>query len=236
MLFNYGGLAFDLFIVPLLLWKRTRVVAFLWVIAFHMLNMALFRIGIFPWLMLLATLLFFPPDWPRVLFKRWRRVRSEPLAIRPQFPGLTTGLIGAYMIIQLTVPLRHFVYHGNVHWSEEGHRFSWHMKLRDKQATARFFVTDPQSRQTWEVAPRLYLTARQTQKMSTRPDMILQMAHHIARDQAVKRGLYRRLEVRARVMASLHGRDRQLLVDPTVDLAAERRSLASARWILPLNE
>jgi hypothetical protein len=42
------------------------------------------------------------------------------------------------------------------------------------------------------------------------------------------------LEVRAQVTASLHGRDRQLLVDPTVNLAAEKkRSLRPARWILP---
>ena len=236
VLFNYGGLAFDLFIVPLLLWRRTRVIAFLWVIAFHVLNMALFSIGIFPWLMLLATLLFFRPGWPRVVFKRWRRVRTEPLAIQPQFPRATVGLIAAYVIIQLAVPLRHFLYRGSVHWTEEGHRFSWHMKLRDKQATARFFVTDPQSRQTWEVAPRLYLTARQTQKMSTRPDMILQLAHHIARDQALTRGIAQPLEVRAHVVASLHGRERQLLVDPTVNLAAERRSLGSAGWVLPLKE
>ena len=123
VLFNYGGLAFDLFIVPLLLWKRTRVVAFLWVIAFHMFNRALFNIGIFPWLMLLATLLFFPPNWPRVVFKRWRRVRKEPLVIRPQFPRVTVGLIAVYMVIQLAVPLRHFAYRGSVHWTEEGHRF-----------------------------------------------------------------------------------------------------------------
>ena len=52
----------------------------------------------------------------------------------------------------------------------------------------------------------------------------------------MKRGINHPLEVRARVLASLHGRDRQLLVDPTVNLAAERRSLGSARWVLPLNE
>jgi len=236
LLFNYGGLAFDLFIVPLLLWKRTRVLAFLWAIAFHMFNMALFNIGIFPWLMLLATLLFFPPNWPRVVFKRWRRVRKESFVTQPQFPRVTLGLIAAYIIIQLGIPLRHFLYPGNVHWTEEGHRFSWHMKLRDKESTARFFVTDPQGRQTWEVAPQLYLTDRQTRKMSTRPDMILQMAHHIARDQAAKRGIDHPLEVRAHVTASLHGRDRQLLVDPRVDLSAERRSVGSARWILPLNQ
>jgi vitamin K-dependent gamma-carboxylase len=109
------------------------------------------------------------------------------------------------------------------------------MKLRDKDATTDFYVTDPRRKQTWEVSPRLYLTARQTQKMSTRPDMILQMAHHIARDQAAKQNIDYPLEVRARVAASLHGRDRQLLVDPTVNLAAEPRSLRHARWVLPLN-
>lgn len=236
LLFNYGGLAFDLFIVPLLLWKRTRVVAYLWVISFHVLNMVLFSIGIFPWLMLVATLLFFRPDWPRLLLKRWQRVGGTLSVFTPRFPRVAVSLIIGYVVIQLAVPLRHFLYPGNVHWTEEGHRFSWHMKLRDKSASARFYVTEPQRKRTWEVSPRLYLTVRQTQKMSTRPDMILQMAHHIARDQAVKRKIAHPLEVRARVMASLHGRDRQLLVDPSVNLAAERRSLGHARWILPLED
>ena len=236
LLFNYGGLAFDLFIVPLLLWKRTRVVAFLWVISFHVLNMVLFSIGIFPWLMLMATLLFFRPDWPRLVVKPWQRVAGTLPALTPRFPRVAVGLIVAYVVIQLAVPLRHFVYPGNVHWTEEGHRFAWHMKLRDKQASARFYVTDPERKRTWEVSPRLYLTVRQTQKMATRPDMILQMAHHIARDQAAKRKIDHPLEVRARVMASLHGRDRELLIDPTVNLVAERRSLGHARWILPLND
>jgi vitamin K-dependent gamma-carboxylase len=235
VLFNYGGLTFDLFIVPLLLWKRTRVVAFLWVIAFHMLNATLFNIGIFPWLMLAGTLLYFRPDWPRLVFRRWRRVGKTPMLAAPRWPRVVVGCLIAYVAIQLVVPLRHLIYPGKVHWTEEGHRFSWHMKLRDKQATAHFYVTDPRRKQTWEVSPRLYLTVRQTQKMSTRPDMILQMAHHIARDQAAKRNIDYPLEVRARVVASLHGRDRQLLIDPTVNLAAERRSLRSARWVLPLN-
>jgi vitamin K-dependent gamma-carboxylase len=235
VMFNYGGVAFDLFIVPLLLWKRTRVIAFLWVIAFHMLNVQLFNIGIFPWLMLGATLLYFRPDWPRLVFRKWKRAARTPVLPTPRSPRIAVGLLIAYVALQLAIPLRHLVYPGNVHWTEEGHRFSWHMKLRDKQATAHFYVTDPERKRTWEVSPRLYLTVRQTQKMSTRPDMILQMAHHVARDQAAKQNIDYPLEVRARVVASLHGRDQQLLIDPTVNLAAERRSLRRVRWVLPLN-
>ena len=68
--------------------------------------------------------------------------------------------------------------------------------------------------------------------MSTRPDMILQFSHHLAREKR-KEG-YEQVEVRAKVMASLNGRRRQLLVDPTVDLASESRTLLPTPWIMPL--
>jgi vitamin K-dependent gamma-carboxylase len=233
LLFNYGGLLFDLLVVPLLLWKRTRVLAFLWVIAFHLLNATLFSIGIFPWLMLAATLLYFRPDWPRRFFK-WPRLATAPPPPADRWPRLVIVACAAYVAVQSLVPLRHFLYPGSVHWTEEGHRFSWHMKLRDKQATARFHVTDPVRGNTWVVSPASYLTPRQVTKMSTRPDMILQLAHYMAADQARRRKITHSLQVRAVVMASLHGRPAQLLIDPHIDLAAEKRSLGHARWILPL--
>jgi hypothetical protein len=65
--------------------------------------------------------------------------------------------------------------------------------------------------------------------------MILQFAQYVARDQARRRKIAHPLEVRALVTASLHGRPAQLLIDPDVDLAAEKRSLGHANWILPLD-
>ena len=46
--FSWGGLFFDLLIVPLLLWKKSRVAAYLSCIAFHLLNSVLFNIHVFP--------------------------------------------------------------------------------------------------------------------------------------------------------------------------------------------
>jgi len=65
LVFSYGGLVLDLAVVPLLLWRRTRAFAFAWAVAFHVTNSIMFQIGIFPWLMIAATTLFFEPDWPR---------------------------------------------------------------------------------------------------------------------------------------------------------------------------
>ena len=77
-LFSYGGLIVDLLGVPLLLWRPTRLAAFIVVISFHLINATLFQIGIFPWFMIAATVLFFPPDLPRTLVPA-RRMRNQPV-------------------------------------------------------------------------------------------------------------------------------------------------------------
>ena len=79
------------------------------------------------------------------------------------------------------MPLRHLLYPGNVSWTEEGHRFAWHMMLREKSGRAIFTVTDPASGRVWRVRLSDHLTPRQIRKMSTRPDMLLQFAHYLAR-------------------------------------------------------
>jgi hypothetical protein len=81
--------------------------------------------------------------------------------------------------LQILIPLRHWLYPGNVNWTEEGHRFAWHMKLRDKQGQLDIQVTDPKTGQSWSVDLSEDLTPRQMAKMPTRPDMILQYAHYL---------------------------------------------------------
>jgi hypothetical protein len=236
-LFTYGGLLLDLCIVPLLLWRTTRPYAFGAAALFHLLNALLFRIGIFPCLALAATALFFSPDWPRRLVARFRPT-AVPASIRPAVEPRASrswmgGLLAVYFAWQLLFPLRHWLYPGNVNWTEEGHLYSWHMKLRDKRSDAIFIVTDRASGTTWELDSGGFLTRRQVSKMASRPDMILQFAHWLAELLESDGGA---VEVRARVHASLNGRRPQLLIDPETNLAAERRDWRPARWILPLRE
>ncbi|MEK6283189.1 MAG: HTTM domain-containing protein [Acidobacteriota bacterium] len=250
--FVYGGLLLDLLIVPLLLWRKTRPFAFVAAILFNLMNAIMFNIGIFPWFMLAASLIFFPPD----LMRRFVRALKSPgysgLEPPPEIPvsqnspapdvdtcnALSTRqkrivwLLAAYMGIHFILPLRHYAYPGNVSWTEEGHNFSWHMKLRTKRAEAIFTVTHPPSGQNWTIDPKQYLPDWQLRKMTAKPDLIVQFAHHLAAEK--RREGYDNVEVRARVMAALNGRKAQLMVDPTVDLAKERVSLLPARWVLPL--
>lgn len=239
-LFSYGGLLLDLLLVPLLLWRRTRPFAFLGALAFNLTNAEVFQIGIFPWLMIGATLMFFPPDWPRFRGLRaglsGRAPVERPDAFDPG-PGrrgraVVLSLLAAYLAVQLLVPLRHLLYPGPVAWTEEGHQFSWRMKLRNKEGTARLIATDPRTGKTWQVAIDPLLAGWQESKVAGRPDLVLQLARYVA-DELRRQGRPG-VEIRALVLASLNGREPQLLIDPSVDLAREQRTIFGADWIEPL--
>jgi len=233
----YGVILLHLVGAPLLLWKRTRLVVFIVYCAFHVSNHFVFTIGIFPWFTILGSLLFFDPDWPRQLAARlgWRR---RPAPSTPPLPETwqrrwVLGFLGVWIAFQVLMPLRHLLYPGNVSWTEEGHRFAWMMKLRDKKGEATFVVKNPASNESWFINPARHLMPRQARKMATRPDMILQFAHYLG-EQFAAVGIPG-VEVYALVEVSLNGRPRALMIDPKRDLMTVRRDLAVADWILPLD-
>jgi vitamin K-dependent gamma-carboxylase-like protein len=231
-IFSYGGLALDLAAWPLLAWRRTRVAVFAVLIAFHLTNAVVFQIGIFPWLMIAATTLFFEPDWPRRFLGR--PAPTEPAASlpSPRRRALTVGFVAAWLSFQALFPLRHWLYPGSVHWTEQGHEFSWHMKLRDKRSEVSFHVTDPATGDEWLIDPSAELTSWQMNAMGGRPDLIWQYARHLAESFRAKG--HSRVEVRATAKVSLNGRPDELLVDPRVDLASQALGFRPASWIQPL--
>ena len=62
LLFSWGGLVYDLMIVPMLLYRKTRWLGVLMSLVFHFSNSQLFNIGVFPWFMLAGVIVFFPED------------------------------------------------------------------------------------------------------------------------------------------------------------------------------
>ncbi|WP_241498992.1 HTTM domain-containing protein [Rufibacter ruber] len=231
----YGGLAFDLLITPLLLWRRTRVFAFAVAVFFHGFNEAVFHIGIFPFLALALCLFFFEPESVRRMFLR-RKPAVTPEEFTPRLPvswreKALLVLLGVYFVFQVLLPLRHFWFPGNPNWTEEGHRMAWHMMLRSKSGEANFKVVA--DGHTFWVEPAAHLTPKQARKLAAYPDLLWQFSQYLARD--FKARGYQQVEVYVHAQASLNLRPSQPLVDSTVNLAAVPwRPFTPASWIVPL--
>jgi len=231
---SYAGALFDLTIPLWLSLRRTRPYAYAVGACFHVAVWLLFPIGVFSWVMIVATTLFFDPSWPR----RWRLAGAAGAAVsagaapRGRLAPLTLGAAAAYLLVQLTAPLRFVLYPGNVNWHEQGFRFAWRVMLVEKAGQVEFRVLTDADDRRYVVYPREELTPLQYKMMSTQPDMIQEYARHLAR-RFTEQG-HQRVRVYADAWASMNGHPRQRLIDPAVDLASAPWSLAPKPWILPL--
>jgi hypothetical protein len=222
---------YDLTVVFWLSWRRTQRIAYAAVIAFHTGTAVFFNIGLFPYLMTVAALLFFPPSWPRQLL-RLRSSAPAPavLSASPHW-RIGASLAAAYAVLQVAMPLRHFAYPGDVLWNEDGMRWAWKVMVREKHGSVTYFVRMPATGVEVQVAPQNYLTYAQEREMSAQPDLILQLAHHIADDFAAAG--YGQVEVRAQALVSLNGRPAVDMIDPQRDLASIPQDLSPSDWVLP---
>jgi hypothetical protein len=212
---SWAGFLYDLSIPAWLLWRRSRPFAYLVVLVFHGFTFVLFDIGMFPFIMTACTTIFFAPSWPRRFLSRVpvpTVTASSPRVLRPAL-GI---LLAAYVLFQAGFPARHWLYPGDVLWSEEGMRFAWKVMVREKNGAITYHVTQKDTGRRWQIDPMDYLEWRQYSDMSGQPDLIVQLAKHIAWDMAQKG--FGEVEVRAEAWVSLNGRAPQLLIDPKVDL------------------
>jgi hypothetical protein len=254
MLGAWGAALLHLVGAVMLLFRPTRLYAFGAYCVFHTLNHIFFNIGIFPWLTIASTLLFFDPSWPRIVWQNLRQLSAFHLAAAARPPecsesallnfwsppgrrmrAVIVTLIAGWTTFQVLVPLRHYLYPGNNSWHEQGHYFSWQMMLRQKAGMVVFYVCDPNTRRKWLVDPRRSLRPRQYGKMAVHPEMIRQFAHYLDAVWAT-RFKTRDIEVRAFTAASLNGRRSQALVDPSRDLSEIAYTFRNSNWIVPLTE
>jgi hypothetical protein len=113
-------------------------------------------------------------------------------------------------------------------------RFSWRVMAREKNGSITYVVDSPKAGRTWFVSPRKYLTERQERELSSQPDLVLQLAHHV-RDELRAMG-HDDVQVRVEAIVSLNGRAGAPMIDPKVDLASVDDGLAKASFILPAPE
>ena len=248
---SWVGAVYDLSIVFFLLHPRTRKLAFLAVVGFHVGTWLLFQIGMFPWIMLVASTLFFRSDWARIQLARWVEQGSRwlgrpawqdgvkssvalpaaagPMAMR--HPKLLATLLTLYVALQLLLPLRPYVFgHGHPAWNYRGFNLAWQVMVAEKTGSVEFYTREPGTDQRVKIDTRRYLTLRQERLMAQDPWLIQVLARRLRADLQAQGQNHPEIIVDA--YATLNGRPSQRLIDPEVDISQAPPS----QWILPLAE
>ncbi|MDA7558563.1 HTTM domain-containing protein [Flavobacteriaceae bacterium] len=230
----YGGVLFDLLIIPLLLWKPTRKSSFYIAVGFHLFNSIVFQIGIFPYMSLALCVFFFDPKRIQQLFFRNKTYYNKSELVIPKYKSPTIFVLSLFFLIQIGLPLRHWFIKDNVLWTEEAHRLSWRMMLRSKYGVARYTVVDKKTQEKIIIKLDDYLTKKQKNLASSRPDIIWQFAQYLKNEFSLKD---RDIAVYVDCRISVNGRPLKAFIDNTIDLASVQwEPLKHNTWILPSNQ
>ncbi|GAK99040.1 vitamin K-dependent gamma-carboxylase [Nonlabens ulvanivorans] len=225
------GLSFDILIVPLLLWKRTRMIAVIASFFFHIFNSIIFKIGIFPYLALAFLVFFFKPKTIQKRFLKKKQFYDGDEIIVPSYKKSTIAVTTGFLVIMILLPLRHWVINDDVLWTEEGHRLSWRMMLRNRRGFTTYYVENKKTGSRKAINYNDYLTTKQSYSVQTKPDFMWQFAQKLKEFHAME-GEDVAVFIDAKV--SINGRPLQQFTDKEIDVAAQEWSHWSHHeWILP---
>ena len=238
-LMSWSGMIYDLSIPFLLLYKKTRVFAFILVIIFHLFTAVLFPIGMFPYIMIVASLIFFDSKFHnkiihliKLTLSPLKKYNIEKVEKFKYFNSkLITSIVMIFLIIQIIFPFRFVLYPGNLFWNEEGYRFSWRVMLMEKMGYTTFKIVDGVSNKYFYVDNKDFLTPFQEKQMSFQPDFIIEYAHFLGHHFTLQG--HKNIEVYADSFVALNGRRSKRFIDPNINLMKEKRSLKHYSWIIP---
>lgn len=242
---SWSGMLYDLCIPFLLLYKRTRWFAFGLVVFFHVFTRVLFPIGMFPYVMIIGTLIFFEADFHKKIIAFIKKMIGKIIQIKTEliqkvpryqlkFKSVIIPLVVIFFMIQIIFPFRFLLYHGNLFWTEQGYRFSWRVMLMEKMGNTTFKIVDGETGKFFYVKNSDFLTPLQEKQMSFQPDFILEYAHYLG-DHFTSQG-HKNVQVFVESYVALNGRLSQPFIDKTVDLYKEQESFKPKTWILPFKD
>lgn len=242
--FSWIGAGYDLAIPFLLLYGRTRIFAFILVVVFHALTRVLFPIGMFPYIMIISTLVFFDAGFHHRLLAWLAKVvglgknrfdNAKQLVYTATLgTKVKYGVLAVFFAGQLLVPFRYLLYPGELFWTEEGYRFSWRVMLMEKSGYAQFKIVNGETGRWFYVDNTDFLSPIQEKQMAFQPDFILEYAHFLK--QHFEADGHKAVQVYVDCQVALNGRLSTTYIDPNTDLAQETESFKHKNWITPFTD
>lgn len=225
---SWSGAIYDLSIPFLLLFRKTRWLGFVLVVVFHVFTRILFPIGMFPFIMIGSSLIFFSAPFHQSILQKlnglgrligFRTTRkAHTISRKPKFQPVVVGVLALFFMVQIAMPFRFLLEKGELFWHERGYRFSWRVMLIEKAGYAQFTLKDPETGNWFQVDNAEWLTSFQEKQMATQPDFILEYAEYLQEQYSYKWNKHP--EVYVSNYVALNGRSSQPYVNPKIDLAS----------------
>lgn len=208
LFYAYAGILFDLLIIPALFWKKTRKFAIIASFGFHLFNAISLKIGIFPFLALSFIVLLYD-----TIPLKFLNDKEEILAKNNFNPKWFLAFFVPFFVVQLILPLRHHFIKGDVLFTEEGHRLSWRMMLRERKGFLEIKVVDKKTGLIHYPRFESELTSKQVKLLSHSPDIIWQYC------QKLKKESKKSISIFVDCQVSINSRPYYRLIDEKVDMA-----------------
>lgn len=241
---SWSGMIYDLTIPFLLLYKKTRWFAFGLVVFFHVFTGILFPIGMFPYVMIVSSLIFFEAGFHHKIILFLKRILNYFFKLKQKIvvkeiynfkhQKITIIVLSLFFIVQLFLPFRYALYPNELFWTEEGYRFSWRVMLMEKMGYASFKITNSKTGNFFYVDNQDFLTPLQEKQMSFQPDFILEYAHFLG-DHFKSKG-HKNIQVFVESYVALNGRLSQPFINKNIDLYQQKETFNPKEWILPFND
>lgn len=229
-----GGICFDI-LIPFLLWiKKTRPWAIIAALVFNLSNSWIFNdINIFPYFMIAALLLFLDEsEFSKLPFISLEKISEKTPKFKLSKPKM--AILSFYILFQLYLPLRHYMYPGYVDWTGDGQHFAWRMKIQHRDIEEmKFAIFDNEKKEIHEIDPKNHLNSSQYHQLSLSPQMIVQFAYFL-KDIAQKKEGMKSVMVKSKVKVTFNGTKPSYIFDPTIDLIQGSKSYKYFdEWIEP---
>lgn len=246
MLIKYGGLVFDLSIAFILLAKKTRWLGVLLVVIFSYTNNSILfdDIGIFPFFMICATILFFDSkkvgNYVDSIFgsKATENTEeaTETAVTTSKYKTLTLTCLFIFVVFHIVFPLRHHFLTTNPEWTSIAQRFSWRMKMQSRNVTQfNMSLVDRATSQRYDLDGTTFVTKNQFMHMPEDPYTFVHLAKYISKKLYLERGLINPI-IKAELMVEFNGMPTQYMLDKRIDLTKVNESqFAKTPWIPEFN-
>jgi vitamin K-dependent gamma-carboxylase len=235
--FMYGGLVLDLIFSLLLFHKKLKWIAIPAIIVFNFMNSKIFNdIGVFPYVMLCAMVLFITTDDIRKILPSVGVTDTSNWQAFSKTSKWLQYLMAGYIIFHSVMPFRGHIFSKNMDWTGIHQSFSWRMKSMHREfVEMKWVVVNGQTKESIPITHEQLINNLQVEVVGRNAEAVLQFARFL-KAEAVKRNIASP-RVYAKIIVKFNGRPAQPFVKPDIDLSSDSYHIGNTeKWLTPLAE